>query len=76
MTEKMDINKIVDVESLFHAQHPTLLLTLGHRGLRPRKPLPAERARGRGVFHGIARFAGLARGWLRFALAASGALPP
>ncbi len=37
-------------------------LHLRRRGRCPRKPLPAERARGRGVFHGITRFAGLARG--------------
>lgn len=33
------------------ARTPLYYYTRGRRGRRPRKPLPAERARGRGVFH-------------------------
>lgn len=42
------------IPTLFHAAIAAVAFGqwLG-RGLRPRKPLPAERARGRGVFHSI-----------------------
>lgn len=45
------------VESLRDARPaaapPPYSYNIPNRGRRPRKPLPAERARGRGVFHGI-----------------------
>lgn len=38
--------------------YPDYLYLCSYRGRCPRKPLPAERARGRGVFHSISLPAG------------------
>lgn len=48
------LSMVRPIPTLFHAAIAAVATGqwLG-RGLRPRKPLPAERARGRGVFHSI-----------------------
>lgn len=48
------LSMVRPIPTLFHAAIAAMASGqwLG-RGLRPRKPLPAERARGRGVFHSI-----------------------
>ena len=48
------LSMVRPIPTLFHAA--IAAMASGQwlsRGLRPRKPLPAERARGRGVFHSI-----------------------
>ena len=48
------LSMVRPIPTLFHAAIAAMVSSQWlSRGLRPRKPLPAERARGRGVFHSI-----------------------
>lgn len=50
------LSMVRPIPSLFHAAIAAVASGQWlNRGLRPRQPLPAERARGRGVFHSIRR---------------------